>query len=151
MTELNLIKLVQDIIAESVKLKNKHTDEIEAKVEFGDIFSKDNKEYQKLTEAISKMGKVVYTTPTGNIYNLKKSIETIAGKLSLVKVRRPDNKLRFLGDADFNTDYDKFKQKYQNNPNFELIIRDKFEMLRLSSPDFDVMACFSNIPVRNWI
>ena len=82
---------------------------------------------------------------------MKKPINTVAGKLYLVKIRKPDNKLRFCGDADFDTDYRKLKQRFQNNPNFELIVRDKFEMLRLSDSVFDVMTCFSNIPVRKWI
>ena len=151
MTKKDIEKIIQYIIAESVKLKNKYTDEINAKVEFGDIFSRDNNEYQQLIEVMNKIGKIVYSAPTGHIYSLKKPIKTIAGKLFLVKIRKSDSKLRLRGDADFNTDYQKLKQKYQNKPNFELIIRDKFEMLRLSDPDFDVMTCFSNIPVRKWI
>lgn len=76
---------------------------------------------------------------------------TIAGKLSLVKIRKPYDKIKLRGDADFNTSYSKLKQKHLDNPHFELIVREKFEMLRLSNPSFDVMTCFSNIPVRNWI
>jgi hypothetical protein len=151
MTRQDLEKIVLYIIVESVKLKNKYTNEISAKVEFCDIFCRDNREYEQLTEIINKIGKVVYTTPTGNIYLLKKPVKTIAGKLYLVKIRKPDKKLRFRGDADFDTDYPELKQIYQNRPNFELIVRDKFEMLRLSHSDFDVMVCFSNIPVREWI
>jgi len=82
---------------------------------------------------------------------LKEPIETIAGKLYLVKIRKPDKKFNLRGDADFDSNYPKLKQKYQNAPHFELIVREKFEMLRLSDPNFSVMTCFSNIPVRKWI
>lgn len=147
----NLISIINYIVSRSVELKNKYTDEVNAKVEFCDIFCRDDNEYKRLTGVINKMGKIVYSVPTGHIYLLKKPISTVAGKLRLVKIRRPDNKLRLRGDADFDTDYPRLKQKYQNNSRFELIVRDKFEMLRLSDPDFDVMTCFSNIPVRKWI
>ena len=151
MGRVNLEKVVKYIVDESVKLKNKYTDEINAKVEFGDVFTRDEGEYQQLTDVINKLGTIVYPGPTGNIYSLKESIETVAGNLYLVKIRKPDNKFHFRGDADFDTDYQKLKQKYHNNSHFELIVRDKFEMLRLSDSSFDVMSCFSSIPVRKWI
>lgn len=147
----NLTKIITYIIDRSIKLKNKYVNDFDIRVEYCDIFSRNNNERQQLTEAIEKIAQKVYVTSNGNIYLLKKPIKTIAGKLSLIRIRNPDNKLRFRGDADFNTDYLMLKSKYKNNPNFELIIREKFEMLRLSDPDFDVMTCFSNIPVRKWI
>lgn len=150
-SEDDLISIIHYIVNQSVKLKNKYTDEVNAKVEFGDIFCRNGTEYQQLTKVISKMEKIVYTVPTGNIYSLNKPIKTVAGILFLVKIRMPDDKFHFRGDADFDTDYPKLKQQYQDNPRFELIVRDKFEMLRLSDPDFDVMTCFSNVPVRKWI
>jgi|GEM_PF-1850186 len=58
----------------------------------------------------------------------------------------PDPNRPERGDADFNTDYKKFKDKYGKDPRFELVKRESFEMLRLSNPNLDVMACFSNIP-----
>lgn len=132
----NLISIIHYIVNQSIKLKNKYTGEIDATIEFSDIFSRDNDEYRKLTDTINKIGKIVYTAPTGHIYSLKKPIMTVAGKLSLIKIRRPENKFRFRGDADFDTDYPKLKQQYQDNPHFELIVREKFEMLRLSDPIF---------------
>lgn len=67
--------------------------------------------------------------------------------LKLVKIRRPDPLRKERGDADFNTNYPEFKRKYQHKPQFELVDRGNFEMLRLSDPKFDTMACFSNIPL----
>jgi len=151
MGRVNLEKIVIYIVGESVKLKNEYTDEIHAKVEFSDVFASDENEYQQLTDVINKLGTIVYPGPSGNIYSLKESIETVAGNLYLVKIRKPDNKFHFRGDADFDTDYQKLKRKYHNNPHFELIVRDKFEMLRLSDSSFDVMSCFSSIPVRKWV
>lgn len=67
MTSLDLEGIVKYIVVESVKLKNKYTNEVNAKVEFGDIFSQNDEEFKGLTEAISKMGKIVFVAPTGNI------------------------------------------------------------------------------------
>lgn len=151
MTTSDLEKVIRDIVSEAVKLKNKYTDQADANVEFVDIFSKDKIEYLQLEKIIAKVGDLAHSTPTGDICRLKEPLETTAGKLYLVKVRKPDEKLKFRGDADFNTDYDKLKQKYKNSQHFEVIIRKKFEMLRLSDPEFGVMACFSNVPVSRWI
>ncbi|HEY5600533.1 MAG TPA: hypothetical protein VIK81_00410 [Patescibacteria group bacterium] len=146
----NLEELFKYIVSESVRLKNKYL-ENEVSIEFADVFSKDDKEYTRLTQEIKSIGKIVYTTPTGDIYELTKPIDTVAGKLRYGKIRKPDNKLQLRGDADFNSDYKKLKERYLEKPHFELIVREKFEMLRLSDPDFGVMSCFSNIPVRKWI
>ncbi len=92
------------------------------------------------------MGKIVETTKSGFTYLLNNSIMTVGGSLRLVKIRKPDTDRPERGDADFNTNYAEFRKKYENDSRFELIKRDKFEMLRLSDKSFDVMACFSNVP-----
>lgn len=142
----NLIKTIQDIVFQSAELKNKYTDEKSAPVEFGCIFCQSEEEYREFTKTISHLGKVVEETKSGFTYLLNKPIKTVAGPLRLVKIRKPDPLRQERGDADFNTNYEEFKRKYQKNPKFELIKRDTFEMLRLSDPDYEVMACFSNIP-----
>jgi hypothetical protein len=140
-------KVVNYIVDESIKLKNKYTSEINVPIEFACIFSKDDNEYRDFTETIIEIGKVVQDTPTGSTYLLINPIETQAGILKLVKIRKPDPSRKERGDTDFNTNYSVFKKKYQDNPLFELIKRDDFEMLRLSDPKFDIMVCFSSIPL----
>lgn len=95
---------------------------------------------------IAELGKIVESTPTGFTYLLDKPLETMSGFLYLIKIRKPDPARREVGDADFNTDYRKLKDKYIRDPKFELVERDTFEMLRLSDPNFDVMTCFSSEP-----
>ena len=146
----NFENLMQYIITESVKLKNKCAKEVDVKVEFGDIFCQSDEEYKELVGEIKNLGENVYSTKTGDIYRLDKPLKTIAGDLYFVKARVADGTLKQRGDADFDTDYLPFKEKYLHNPHFELVIKEEFEMLRLSDPDFDVMTCFSNIPVRTW-
>ena len=147
MQDKDIGEIVKYIVNESIKLKNKFTSEKNIPIEFACIFSQNNKEYEDLTEIITKLGSVVQETPTGYTYQLNTALETKAGKLKLVKIRKPDPLRKERGDADFNTNYHEFKKKYLKKPVFELIDRGNFEMLRISEPNSDVMVCFSNIPL----
>lgn len=147
----NLIKIIQDIVSKSSELKNKYTDASMAPVEFGCIFCKSKDEYRELTRSIEKFGEIAEITRSGFTYLLNKPIETIAGPLRLIKIRKPDPKRLERGDADFNTNYTSLKAKYQAGSRFELIRRKDYEYLRLSDPEFDVMTCFSNIPKSEYL
>ena len=142
----HLIKTIQHIVGRSADLKNKHTEETDAPVEFACIFCQNEDEYASFSQIIKPLGHIVENTETGFTYLLNEPVNTACGPLRLVKIRKPDQLRKERGDADFNTDYEMFKQKYVDQPNFELVKRDNFEMLRLSDPEFDAMACFSSIP-----
>lgn len=143
-----LINTINYIVRRSAELKNTYTGAVAAPVEFACIFCHNEEEYRAFTREIEALGRVVETTPSGYTYLLSKPIATVAGPLRLVKIRRPDPKMTKRGDADFNTDYKDFKKRYGRDPKFERVMRPTFEMLRLSDPDFEVMACFSSIPKR---
>ena len=134
------------IVSRSTDLKNRFTNEVKAPVEFGCIFCQDGDEYTFYTNLVKVLGNALEDTVSGYTYLLNKPIGTVSGPLRLVKIRKPSSDRLGKGDADFNTDYEAFKKKYQNNPRFELVKYDTFEMLRLSDIHFDVMTCFSNIP-----
>lgn len=138
---------VKYIVDKSFELKNKFTDAKDAPVEFACIFCQNEDEYRNLDRLVGEKGGIVQETPSGKIYLLTEGIPTKAGFLRLLKVRKPDPDRKEKGDADFNISYAGLKAKYSNDPRFELIKRDSFEMLRLSDPEFDVMSCFSNIPM----
>lgn len=142
----DLIKIIQYIVNRSTELKNKFTNASSAPVEFACIFCQSEEEYGEFTNAAERLGRIAERTQSGLTYFLSKPIETNVGHLQLIKIRKPDSARAERGDADFNTDYKNFKKRYDGNPKFELIKRETFEMLRLSSLDFDVLACFSNIP-----
>jgi len=135
------------IVNQSLKLKNKYTNALDASVEFACIFCKSDEEYKKFDNLAQTMGRRVQDTPSGYTYLLRKQVITNAGPLRLLKIRKPDPTRTERGDADFNTSYKEFSNSYKNNSKFELIKRDTFEMLRLSDPEFDVMACFSSTPL----
>lgn len=138
----------KEIVRKSVGLKDKFTGQVNAPVEFASIFCQSDKEYKSFDSQTKAMGRVVEDTPTGFTYLLRKPIKTTAGPLYFLKIRKPDPARPERGDADFDTNYSEFKKKYGNNPKFELIKRDNFEMLRLSDSNYDVMSCFSNLPKR---
>lgn len=141
-----LTTVITYIVSRSMELKNAFTNVSTASVEFACIFCRHEEEYQAFTREIDTLGSIVETTPSGYTYLLNEPIVTSAGPLRLVKIRKSDPKLQPMGDADFNTDYPSFKKHHEGDSKFELIKRETFEMLRLSDPKFDVMACFSSIP-----
>jgi hypothetical protein len=141
-----LTTIISYIASHSTELKNKYTNESKTPVEFVCIFCQNKEEYKDFTNSIKPLGKIVENTKSGFTYLLDKPISTVSGPLKLVKIRKPDPQRPERGDADFNTNYREFKKKYKNNSRFEFIKRETFEMLRLSDPAFDVMACFSNLP-----
>ena len=141
-----LIITINYIVSHSKELKDKYTSESTAPIEFACIFCQNENEYKEFTDSIEKLGKIDEETHSGFTYLLDKPLETVAGPLRLVKIRKPDPNRSERGDTDFNTDYKDFKSKYEKDTKFELVKRETFEMLRLSDPKFDVMACFSNIP-----
>lgn len=143
----NLVTTIEYIVNRSTKLKNKFINTKTVPIEFACIFCQNEEEYKNFTESIQRLGEIVQNTPSGFTYLLQKPIKTVAGPLRLIKVRKPDPRRPERGDADFNTDYKNFKKEYQKDPRFELIKRETFEMLRLSDPNFDVMACFSSTPL----
>lgn len=147
----DLISIVNYLVDKSILMKNKYTDAEDAPIEFACIFCQNDAEYEKLTTEIQALGKIAQNTTTGFTYLLNQPLETKAGALSLVKIRKPDPLRKERGDTDFNTNYPEFKSKYSNEPNFELIERANFEMLRLSAPNQEVMVCFSSIPLSRFL
>lgn len=148
MTQLmnKLTTTVTYIVTRSAELRNTYTNAVTAPIEFACIFCRSEEDYLEFTREIETLGRIVETTTSGYTYLLDKPIVTAAGPLRLVKIRKPDSLRSERGDADFNTDYKNFKKLYEGDPKFEFIKREKFEMLRLSDPSFEVMACFSSIP-----
>lgn len=138
--------MINYIVDRSVQLKNQFTNEKSASIEFACIFCQNKKEYVEITKEIHGLGKIVEKTPTGFTYLLDIPLDTNSGKLRLIKIRKPDPGRKERGDVDFNTNYQRLKEKYTNDPKFEQVKRTTFEMLRLSDPNFDVMVCFSDTP-----
>jgi hypothetical protein len=143
----NLRQLVQEIVEKANALKNKHTSEEKAPVNYACIFCQNGEQYNSLVALAQEIGKVIEETPTGPLFHIQ-SLETITGKLQLLKIRKPDATKPELGDADFTiSNYPEFKKKYLLQRGFSLIVRKNFEMIELVDPKFNVRAYFSNPPL----
>lgn len=143
------LKLVQGIVEQAKKLKDLHTLEKEVLVNYSCIFCHDENEYEQFFVAASSIGKVVKETQSGQLFQVA-PIETVAGKLQLVKVRKPDPTRQERGDVDFMvTDYEAFKKESLGKPGYKLIENrpDIIEMIELMDSTFDVRAYFSKVPL----
>ena len=141
----SLITLIQDIVSQAKQLRDKYTDQIQASVNYACVFCQTEQEFNNFNKQAQKLGKVMKQTETGPIYLLNKTIETEAGLLKLLKIRKPDPTRPERGDADFTVDdYQNFKKKYLNKPNFKLIVRQDFEMIELYIKGANVRVYFSH-------
>jgi len=135
--------LIRDIINESAKLKNKHTEESTAPVNYVALFCQNEEEYKEFLGLAGELGSFYKDTQTGPIFLI--NLDTEQGKLKLLKVRKKDETRKERGDADFTiNNYNAFKEKYLPKPGFSLIKRENFEMIELIDPCFNVRTYFSN-------
>jgi hypothetical protein len=143
----NLIKSVQEIVKRANTLKDKHTSEKNAPVNYACVFCQNDEQYDSLVTLAQEIGKVIEETPTGPLFHIQ-PLDTIAGNLQLLKIRKPDATRHELGDADFTVlNYPEFKNKYLPQKGFKLIVRKNFEMIELTDPKFNIRAYFSNPPL----
>jgi hypothetical protein len=142
-----LKRLVQEIVKLANSLKNKHTNEKDALVNYACIFSQSQEEYEELLKLAKKLGKVLKETQNGPLLHIE-PLETVAGKLQLLKIRAPDITRQERGDADFTiSNYPEFKEKVLSKKGFKLIKREHMEMMELVDKEFNVRAYFSYPPL----
>ncbi len=147
MTKKVLQKIIQSIVSKAKELKDKHIERDNSIVNYAAIFSQDDNEYEDLIEAVKEIGEVILDTKTGPLFKIN-SLNTVAGSLRLVKIRKPDKSRPERGDADFTIDdYDKFKKEFLDKEGFKLIKRENFEMIELMDSKFNIRAYFSNPPL----
>jgi hypothetical protein len=147
MTPSDLIELLRSIVSEAVTLRDKHTKETSAPVNYACVFCQSTEEYESLLRVAETVASVVERTPTGPLYRTT-AVQTVAGNLQLFKIRQPDPTRKERGDADFTVgDYSNFKKTYLKFPQFKLIDRRLYQMIELTDPDFNVRVYFSNPPL----
>lgn len=144
MKKEELLKIIDYLIAECTKLKDKYVEEKNLDVDYVCIFSQNKNEYSELLKVAQTLGKIVNNTSTGPVFAFD-SPSSIAGDPKILKIRKPDPTRPQRGDVDFNTDYQKFKNKYLDNKRFTLIKRENFEMIELKDDSFNVLVYFSSI------
>ena len=142
---MDLKQFVKEIVKKSNELRIKHISE-QARVNYACVFCQSDEQYEALVTDAKEFGKVIDETPTGPLFQIE--LETVVGKLRLLKIRKPDATRPELGDADFTVgNYDDFKKKYLSRKGFKLIERKDFEMIELIDNEFNVRAYFSSVPL----
>ena len=97
----DVYNLIKEIVYNSNELKNKYTDEIDAKVNYACIFCKNDEDFRSYIEVLRNDNNyIIDDTYSGPLFRLK-GLETVAGSLKLLKIRKYDDKHLDLGDADF--------------------------------------------------
>jgi hypothetical protein len=140
--------LVSGIVQQANQMKAAHTEGAASKVSYCAIFTHSDDEFNSLNEVIARKGSLAEQTATGPVYVVP-PINTEAGALEIVKVRKPDPTRTQRGDADFAlVDYETFKSRYLSQPGFKLIERAEFEMIELMDSAFNARAYFSHPPVE---
>jgi hypothetical protein len=144
MTIDQLKKLVQEIVEDASRLCAARTSEGSAPVNYACVFAQSEIEYEELVNLARQLGPVVRETAMGPVFHTA-PLETVAGNLELLKIRRPDPKRKERGDADFTVaDYESFKKTYLGQPGFGIIRRPEMEMIELIDPRYNVIAYFSH-------
>jgi len=150
-----LENMIQSIVSQAKGLKDKHLVGDNSRVNYAAIFSQSDDEYKDLLKAIKEIGGVIVDTSslegfkaeTGPLFKIT-PLDTVAGSLKLVKIRKPDKTRAERGDADFTVDnYDKFKKGLLGKEGFNLIKRGDFEMIEIVDSEFNVRVYFSNSPL----
>lgn len=148
MTPERLQQLAIDIVALAVQLKDRHGVENDARVNYACIFTQSEAERDEMLKAAAQLGAVLLQTPSGPIFHLLEPLDTVAGKLRLLKIRRPDAARPERGDADFTVkDYSALRAVAQVNPAFNIVTRPECEMLELVDADLGVRAYVSDKPL----
>lgn len=147
MDENKLKNLVSEIVEKASLLKNKHTDEKKAPVNYACIFSQNDDEFNMLIESAKRIGNIMKETPSGPLFKIQ-PLATVSGQLKLLKIRQPDKTRPERGDADFTvSNFFEFEKKYLSQSGFKLIKKEDFIMIELMDADFNVRAYFSNPPL----
>ncbi|MBU0975821.1 MAG: hypothetical protein ABIE03_01575 [Patescibacteria group bacterium] len=149
MNKKELYKIIRYIVSCARGAIQKNTDFNNLPLDYLAIFSKNEKEFRALEKLVRSLGEEVEknTHSTGYTYLLDQPIDTEAGELKLLKVRKPDQTRPQRGAPDFRVPrYPAFKDKYlYSSGNFTLMIRKDFEMIELKGND--VLVYFPDKPV----
>ncbi len=140
--------IVRSIAQDAALLRDDHVVGFKSRISWVCIFCQSAEEFDELRVSISKLGKLAKVTETGPVFVIP-GVETSAGIVRVIKLRKPDPSRTERGDADFAiTDFDAFCKEYLQKPGFKLIERPEFEMIELMDEKRNTRVYFSNPPVE---
>lgn len=149
MNNIDELRIFVKLIVEKSKiLKDKYTNEYDAKVNYACIFCQNESDFIKYISILKEdNNEILEDTYSGPLFRIK-DLDTVSGTLKLLKIRRYDKEHLELGDADFTIkNYNDFKNNCLNKKEFSIISKQDFEMIELMEKDSDVRVYFSNPPI----
>lgn len=148
-------QLAQYITDQGIIAVREYTNLKDVVIDYLAIFAKDNEEYTVLNQTAAVHGKVVdkAMSHTGNTYYLTKPVQTKAGMLQILKIRKPDKTRPQRGAPDFQVEnYTFFKENHlYTSGNFTLMVRKDYEMIELKGEDVLVYFPSRTFEQRNAI
>lgn len=135
----DLEKIVIYIASRGLEAIKNNTGENALPIDYIGIFAKDDAEFKEMENILKSLGTPgdKTATSTGLTCLLNRPMQTPAGSLKVLKIRKPDVTRPQRGAPDFKvSNYELFKEKYlPSGSNFSLMIRKDFEMLELKGND----------------
>lgn len=149
-----LVKIINYIAQQGLRAVKENTDNEVVVLDYLAVLCQNEHEYQDFLSIVQSLGDEVEkkTNPTGHTFQLKSPIQTPAGILKYLKIRKPDPTRPQRGAPDFAVkNYEAFKKKYLvDHHNFSLIIRSggDFELIELKGVDVLVYFPSKTIETR---
>lgn len=144
MTKQELEKIVTYIVDQGLLAIKENTNEKYLPIDYIGIFCQNDEEFIEMDNLVKTLGVLgdKTATGTGNTYLLNEPINTNAGLLKVLKVRKSDATRPQRGAPDFRVNnYQSFKEKYlSRGHNFSLITREVYELIELKG--IDVLVYF---------
>lgn len=139
MTQQEMDEIIQYIVRQGIEAVRTNMGEQVVAIDYLAIFSKDEREYTAIEHLLEPLGSEAdkENTKTGRIFLLNDPIETLAGPLAVVKIRKPDLTRPQRGAPDFRvSNYLELKEKFlSSNGNFALMVRKNYEMIEVKGVD----------------
>ena len=130
-------QLVMDIVQAAQKLINKYNIDVSYKIDMIDIFPKSIEEEKQLNKEYNIISSNIKKTIHGNIYILKKEMDSIIGTINNIKVRNYDPKKKYRGAIDLIVnDFDDYKDSIEYKENINFISNDINDFIEYE--DYDI-------------
>ena len=130
-------QLVMDTVQAAQKLINKYNIDVSYKIDMIDIFPKSIEEEKQLNKEYNKISSNIKKTIHGNIYILKKEMDSIIGTINNIKVRNYDPKKKYRGAIDLIVnDFDDYKDSIEYKENINFISNDINDFIEYE--DYDI-------------
>ena len=149
MSRQGLEEFILTIVRQGMATIRENMGEPTAVIDYLAIFAKDAEEYAVIESLLESLGAETdkENARTGRTFLLNELIETSAGPLAVVKIRKPDQTRPQRGAPDFRVkNYNELKETFlSSSGNFTLMVRKEYEWIEIKG--VDVLVYIPSIPL----